>query len=430
MLIKNCRLFESAANNHQHFDVLIEQGKVKEIAPHGLIPDSSSPEHFDAKGLMLMPGLVDLHVHLREPGFEWKGQIKDGCEAAILGGYTSICCMPNTKPVNDRAEITRFIIEKASSLGLAKVFPIGSVSIGLEGKALSPMSELRKAGCVAFSDDGEPIYNAGVMRRALEWCLMLDAVISCHEEDKCLTAGGCMNESALSLKLGLKGMPSVGEDVMVARDIELARYTGGKVHVCHVSTARSVELIRRAKNDGIRVTCEVTPHHLVLTEDAVIDYDSSYKMSPPLRTEEDRQALIEGLRDGTIDAIASDHAPHEFDSKCCEFDRASFGILGLQTSLPLILDFVNEGVISPVRAQAVLAGEPAKIFGLEAGTIKPGSAADLILIDPKAEWTFDSNSAVTKSLNSPFLGRKMSGQVRHVFVNGKVVLKDGELNAN
>jgi dihydroorotase len=345
----------------------------------------------------------------------------------VLGGYTSICCMPNTKPANDSIETTRFILEKAAAANAARVLPIGAITVGRHGEQLAPYTELAKAGCVAFSDDGDPVVNAGLMRRALEWCLMLGLPLACHEEDRNLSCGGCMNESARSLRLGLKGFHGVAEDVMIARDIELAYATGGRVHICHVSTARGVELIRRAKHDGIKITSEVTPHHLVLTEDSVDGLDTNFKMMPPLRTSHDRDALIAGIKDGTIDAIASDHAPHDLDSKRVEFSKATVGILGLQTSLPLLMEFVRDGKISRSRMVDLLSSGPARSFNLPYGTLKKGAAADLVICNPQTKWTFDQVAVQSKSKNSPFLGREMQGSTEQVFVNGRRVVLNGKL---
>lgn len=426
-LISNGTLIDPAGGRVGDFDLLVDRGVVVDIQPRGGFRGASVAATIDVTGRWVVPGFIDLHVHLREPGFEWKETVRTGVEAAVLGGYTTVCCMPNTQPRNDHGEVTRYILDKAANAGLARVLPIGAVTKDLKGLEMAPLSELRAAGCVAFSDDGEPIHNAGLMRRALEWCLALDATISCHEEEKTLSCGGCMNESSLSVKLGLKGMPKVAEDVMVARDIELARATGGKVHICHVSTARSVELIRRAKNDGIRITAEVTPHHLTLTESAVGEYDTAAKMSPPLREREDVDALRLGVRDGTIDAIASDHAPHENDSKRVEFSKASFGILGLQTSLPLVVGLVREGTLSRERAIDVCAGGPARCFGIEGGSLRKGERADITVIDPEHRWTFDRSAVRSMSTNSPFLGAEMIGAASDVFVGGEHLVSGGSL---
>ncbi|MCB0310927.1 MAG: dihydroorotase, partial [Bdellovibrionales bacterium] len=306
ILVKNGTVIDPASNRHGEFDIWIERGRISAIDRRGSFSGQRVQQEIDAQGSLVVPGLIDLHVHLREPGFEWKETIKSGSQAALLGGFTSICCMPNTKPVNHNAEITRFILEQAKAAGAARVLPIGAVSVNSQGKEMAPLSELREAGCVAFSDDGEPIWDSALMRRALEWSAMLGMRISCHEEDKCLSCGGSMNESLLSHGMGLVGMPKLAEEVMVARDIEIARTTKAKVHICHISTGRAVELVRRAKNDGIDITAEVTPHHLMLSENAVGDYDTHAKMSPPLREAEEIEALRAGLRDGTIDAVASD----------------------------------------------------------------------------------------------------------------------------
>jgi dihydroorotase len=427
IVIKNALLIDPANNSEGDFDILIEKDKISAVEKPGSFQKLEVESVIDAKGKWIVPGFFDMHVHLREPGFEWKETIQSGTQAALLGGFTSVCCMPNTKPVNDNAEITKFILEKAKHADAARVFPIGSVTQKLEGKEMSPLSELREAGCVAFSDDGEPVFNSGIMRRALEWAGMLDAVICCHEEDKHLSCGGSMNESALSSKLGLKGFPKVAEEVMIARDIELARTTKSRVHICHVSTARSVELIRRAKNDGIRITCEATPHHIVLTEDSVGDYDTNAKMSPPLREQEDCEAILAGLNDGTIDVIASDHAPHELDSKQIEFSKAAFGILGLQTSLPLVLDFVRSGKIKRKRAIEILSSAGAEILKLNLGRLSKGCLADLVIVDPEYKWTFSRQEVKSLSFNSPFIGKEMQGIAEAVFVGGRMLVEGRKL---
>jgi dihydroorotase len=427
IVIKGATVIDAASNRDGEFDILVQDGKVAAIEQPNVLSDLREADVIDAKSNWVIPGCIDLHVHLREPGEEWKETVQTGAEAAVLGGFTSICCMPNTKPANDSPEVTRFILEKAKAANAARVLPIGAITMGRKGEQLAPYHELAKAGCVAFSDDGDPVANGGVMRRALEWCLMLGLPLSCHEEDRSLSCAGCMNESPLSLKLGLKGFPGVAEDVMIARDIELARFTKGKVHICHVSTARGVELIRRAKNDGIAVTCEVTPHHLVLDETGVSTYDTNYKMMPPLRGREDIEGLHAGLKDGTIDAIASDHAPHHHDSKNVEFSKATVGILGLQTSLPLLVEMALKGEISRTRMVDLLAAGPARAFGLSYGTLKVGSVADIVVLDPSLRWKFEVEGVRSKSKNSPFIGRELSGQAVHVLVNGQRIVTDGKL---
>lgn len=420
-------LIDAASGRDGLFDLLLRDGVVVAVEQPGSFSSLGDARFVDAAGKWVMPGCVDLHVHLREPGEEWKETVRTGAEAAVLGGYTSICCMPNTRPANDSAEVTRFILEKAKSAGAARVLPIGAISMERKGKQLAPYTELAKAGCVAFSDDGDPVADAGLMRRALEWCLMLGLPLACHEEDRSLSCGGCMNEGALSLKMGLKGFPGVAEDVMIARDIELARFTKGKVHICHVSTARGVELIRRAKNDGIAVTCEVAPHHLVLSEQAVANYDTNCKMMPPLKGNEDIEGLIAGLSDGTIDAIASDHAPHDRDSKLVEFSRATVGILGLQTSLPLLVEMCKAGTLSRTRMVELLSYGPARSFGLPYGALRVGSPADVVVLDPAREWVFAEEQVRSKSKNTPFIGKRMIGATVHVFVGGRQVVSDGAL---
>lgn len=422
-IIKGGTVIDPASDIEGAFDVIVNEGKIVDVVKPGSAPEKGA-EVINANGKWVTPGLIDLHVHLREPGFEWKETVRSGVEAAVLGGFTAVCAMPNTSPVNDRREICDYILDRSREANLARVLPIGAVSIGLKGKEMAPLSELKKAGCVAFSDDGEPIFDAGMMRRALEWSLMLGLTISCHEEDKCLSCGGAMNESSLSSRMGLVGMPKVAEEVMIARDIELARTTGGRAHICHVSTARGVELIRRAKQDGIRITGEVTPHHLVLTEDAVAEYDTNAKMSPPLREQEDVDALVRGIQDGTLDAVASDHAPHELDRKMVEFSQAAYGILGLQTSLPLILDFVTRGTISRRRAIELFTSGPARAFGLEYGTLKKGAAADITIIDPSYRWTFSREAVRSLSFNSPFLGKELCGGAHSVIVGGELKVSD------
>lgn len=423
--IINGLVIDPANGIEGEYDILVEAGKISEIGPRGTIPTNG--EVIDATGKWVTPGLIDIHVHLREPGFEWKETIAAGTKAAVLGGFTSVCPMPNTNPVNDNAQVTEFMFEKAREAGLANIFPIGAVTKNIAGKQMAPLSELKHAGCIAFSDDGEPVYNAGIMRKALEWCRMYDATICCHEEEKTLSVGAAMNESALALKLGLGGMPGVAEDVMVARDIELARFTGGRAHICHISTARGVELVRRAKNDGIRITCEVTPHHLHLTEDAVGDYDTNAKMSPPLREMHDVEGLRQGIKDGTVDAVASDHAPHHADSKCVEFANAAWGILGLQTNLPLLLDFVRDETISRSRAIELFSAGPARALNMDRGTLSKGAAADIAVIDPEQSWNLTEDKIASVSRNTPFLGRELTGRATDVVVGGRIVVKDCEV---
>jgi dihydroorotase len=404
-------------------DYGIKDGLFEAIESHGTLKSDQYAEYLEVgSDHLVSPGLIDLHVHLREPGEEWKEDIASGSRASLLGGFTHICCMPNTKPVNDSPEVTAFIREQSKKVGV-RVSPIGAVSKGLKGEEFAPLYDLYEAGCVAFSDDGAPIHDPLMMRRALEITKSLKVPITAHEEEKSLTRHGVMNESALSLAMGLKGMPKAAEDIMIARDIELARLTGGHVHICHLSSGRSVHLIRRAKSDGINITAEVTPHHLMLTEKEVGNYDTNAKMSPPLREEEDIVALLEGLNDGTIDCIASDHAPHDTECKRVEFVKASFGILGLQTTLPLCLELVRGKKISMAMMMKALTYNPAKIFNLPGGEIKVGSPADLIVIDLQSKFTL-ANTNASKSTNSPFWEVELQGRARHVFVGGRLLVKD------
>ncbi|MCB0345995.1 MAG: dihydroorotase [Bdellovibrionales bacterium] len=410
-------------------DLLLEDGVVKAVEAPGAFSGVADAVQHDVSGKLVLPGLIDIHVHLREPGYEWKETVATGAAAAAAGGFSRICCMPNTNPINDTASVTDYIIEAAAAAGKARVHPIGAISVGSKGKDLAPMLELKEAGCVAFSDDGSPVMNAGLMRLALEYCLMVDAVLTVHEEDTNLSHGFSMNESVHSVRLGLQGMPGAAEDVMIARDIELARLTGGRVHFCHVSTARAVELIRRAKHDGISVTAEVAPHHCVLTEEAVGEFNTQAKMSMPLRSEEDRRAVLAGLQEGVIDCIASDHAPHESDSKDCEFERASFGIIGLQTTLPLMLEKVRSGSLKLERMVAALTCDAARCLQIDGGSLAVGSPADVAVVDPEGKWTLSRDSILSKSVNTPFLGTEFCGKAVNTFVGGCLV-HGGDLEMN
>jgi dihydroorotase len=426
ILVFGGNVFDSSGDSlPSRKDILVAEGKIQEVSKP---LQESERKNFikvvDATDCLVLPGLIDIHVHLREPGQEWKETVYTGTRAAIAGGFTHVCCMPNTQPVNDSVEVTRFIIDKAKEANLARVSPIGAVSKNIAGLEMSQLTMLHEAGCVAFSDDGYPVYDAELMRRALEIVAILGVPITCHEEVVSLTKGGSMNESSLSLKLGLSGMPGVAEDILVARDIELARFTGGHVHICHISTARGVELVRRAKNDGIPVTAEVTPHHLTLTEAGVKDYNTNYKMSPPLRSEADRQALLNGVADSTIDVIATDHAPHDIDAKRVEFSKAAHGIVGLQTALPIVMDLIDRGHLSFKRGIEALTSSPAKVFGLTQGTFTKGSDADIAVFDINAEWTLSEENIFSKSKNTPYIGNTYKCRTKHVLVGGNLVYKD------
>lgn len=420
VLLRGGRVIDPARQVDAKMDLLIESGKIKAIDVPGKIPAGGAAVE-ELAGKIITPGLLDIHVHLREPGQEWKETIATGCAAAVAGGFTTICCMPNTVPPIDNGQIAKFVIEKAAEARLARVLPIGCITEKRQGKGLAPLLELREAGCVAFSDDGFPVSHAGLMRRALEYGLIFGAVMTVHEEVIELSEGFAMHEGEMSTKLGLKGMPGAAEDAMIARDIELARLTGGRVHFCHVSTARAVTLIRRAKEDGIPVTAEVTPHHLTLDDNCVDGFDTNYKMSMPLRTQADIEALLKGLADGTIDCIASDHAPHEADSKNREFDTASFGILGLQTTVPLILGLVRAGKLTLPRAISALTADPARCFNLKAPSLAAGQIADIAVIDPEIRITHTAEYICSKSKNTPFIGQTLQGAAIQTYIAGNKV---------
>lgn len=418
--IAGARVLDPASGLDGERTVVVIDGRIASIEPAGTRPTGLSV--IDARGLWLLPGFVDLHVHLREPGDEHKETIETGARSAAAGGFTTVVAMPNTRPAIDNAALVRFVKRKSDEAGLARVLPSAAITMGQKGESLTEFVELAQAGAVCFTDDGRPVANAGVMRRALEYALLVDLPVMVHEEEPSLS-GGCMHEGDVSVRLGLKGIPGAAEDVMVHRDIVLAQMTGARLHVAHISTAESVRAVRDAKARGVRVTAEATPHHFSLTHDAVEGYDTHAKMAPPLRTEADRVAVLEGLADGTIDAIATDHAPHATVDKEIEFDRAANGIVGLETALPLTLEAVRSGGITLMRAIDALTAAPCRIFGLPGGRIAPGVAADLVLVDPAAKWTFDPAKAYSKSRNSPFAGRAFEGRVARTFVEGREVYK-------
>ncbi len=422
LLIKNGHLVDPIAKENSGKNILIEDGRVTAILQEGA-EFPSDCEIYDATGCLVTPGLIDLHVHLREPGQEHKETIATGCASAVAGGFTSVCPMPNTNPINDNAAITRFMIEQSESAGLAKVFPVGAITKGSDGKQLAEMGEMKSAGAVAVSDDGRPVPNAGMMRRAMEYARDFNLPVVDHCEDKSLSAGGVMHEGSVSLLLGLKGMPAAAEDNDVYRDILLAKETEAHLHIAHISTAGAVNAVRGAKDQGLKVTCEVTPHHFTLTDRAVEGYDTNTKMAPPLRSEEHLEAILEGIKDGTIDAIATDHAPHHVDEKALEYDRAPFGIVGLETALALsIEELVNTGLIDLPRLVEMLSSNPSKLFNLEGrGTLKPGSFADITIIDTELNWKFDAHESKSKSRNSPFDGREFTSRVVATIVDGRIV---------
>jgi dihydroorotase len=420
LFIKNGHLIDPAGKENTGMNILIEDGRVAAwVKPTDPVPDDA--DIFDAAGMLVAPGFIDLHVHLREPGGEHKETIASGCAAAVAGGWTSVCPMPNTKPINDNAAITRFMIEQAENAGLANVFPIGAITKSSGGEELAEMGEMKAAGAVAVSDDGRPVPNAGMMRRAMEYATDFELPVIDHCEDKSLSAGGVMHEGRFSLLLGLKGMPAAAEDVDTVRDILLAREIGAHLHLAHVSTKGAIEAVRQAKKDGVNVTCEVTPHHFTLTDAAVEGYDTNTKMAPPLRSAEHLEAIIAGIADGTVDAISTDHAPHHEDEKALEYDAAPFGITGLESAIGLAFqELVNKGVIGLERLVELCSTNPARIFKLkDRGTLIPGSHADVTIIDPELSWKYDST--VSKSKNSPFLGMEFLGGPVVTIVGGRIV---------
>jgi dihydroorotase len=420
-IISGGRVIDPANGRDGEYDLLIEDGKIAGVEKPGSFSSVKDAEMISAKGQLVTPGLVDIHVHLRDPGQEWKETIDTGRRAAEVGGFTTICCMPNTKPLNDTPSVTRYILSKAAERPGARVYPIGCISKELKSEVMAPMLELTEAGCVAFSDDGRPVTDPNLMRRALEYALQFNGILTVHEEDLSLSRGFSMHEGIVSVRLGLKGAPDAAENVTIARDIELARLTGGRVHFCHVTTARGAKLIERAKEDGIPVTGEVTPHHFTLTHEAVEGYNTNAKMSPPLRTAEDIEALLQALENGVIDCIATDHAPHEYDSKHRDFPSASFGILGFQTAVPLTLKRVKEGKLSLVRAIEALTVAPARCFNLSAGTLSKGAKADVTVIDPERVVKHTREFIASKSKNTPWLDQDLTGHATMTLVDGRVV---------
>lgn len=417
-LFKNAHLVDPSQRINGEFDLWVEEGRIRAIEKPGQIPTHSGMRVIDAKGKIILPGLIDLHVHLREPGLEYKESIETGTRAAAAGGFSSIACMANTLPVNDTPYVTAYIREKAKAVASCRVHIVGAVTKGLRGEELAEIGGMVREGAVAISDDGMPVMNSYLMRKAMDYAKAFGIPIISHAEDANLVGKGVMNESALSNELGLRGVPAAAEEIMIAREIALARLTRCPVHIQHISTAIGLEHIRRAKEDGLPVTAEASPHHLVLTEEYVRTYDTAFKMSPPLRTEKDVEALREGVKTGLIDAIATDHAPHGLIDKAVEFGEASNGIIGLQTAVPLTLQLVHDGIVSLDRWVESLTLAPARLLKLPYGTLKVGSAADLVLLDFDREWVFTPESNLSKSQNSPFFGWKLKGKVLLTLVDG------------
>ncbi len=423
LLVKNVRIVDPTQNLDGMSSLLVQDGKVAAIGADAA-PDAGA-EVVDGKGKLLVPGLIDLHAHFREPGQTAKENIASGSRAAVAGGFTSVCAMANTKPVNDTVGVTEMMLSRARSANLCRYFPIGAVTKGLEGQELADYGNLMTAGCVAFSDDGKSVMNAAIMRRALKYTSWLDMPIVAHEEDTNLMGKGYMNEGEISARLGCIGIPASAEEVMVARDIMLAEYTGGILHLAHLSTRGSLRLVREAKANGIKVTCEVTPHHFTLTDRELLRLDSDFKMNPPLRAQADVDAILEALADGTVDAIATDHAPHTLEDKECELPAAAFGIIGLETALPLALEMlVNRKVVSLSRAVELLTSGPARVFRLDRkglGSLAVGHPADFTLVDPDARITVDRDFIQSKAFNTPFKGWELPGKVLGTWVEGRRV---------
>jgi dihydroorotase len=423
LLIKGGRLVSPEDSLDGQFDLRLEDGVIRQIAPS---LSAGADETLDVTGQVVAPGLVDVHAHLREPGGEASETLETGLAAAVAGGFTAVCPMANTRPVNDRPESTRAMIVRAQKLGLARVFPIAAVSLGSEGQSLGDFAALVEAGAVAFSDDGRPVKTAGLLQRAMRQAAPLDVPIVDHCEDPSLSVGGVVNEGPVAERLRVRGIPNSSEDVCVARDLIVAEATGARLHVAHVSTARAVELVRVSKRRGIRVTCEVTPHHFTLTDEAVIRYGALAKMNPPLRSAGDVEAVLAGIADGTVDAIATDHAPHAAELKQKPLAEAAFGIIGLETALPLALtQLVHTGKISLGHLIALMSTTPARLINQPLGRLAVGSAADITVFDPNLEWTYRVAESRSKSRNSPFDGWELRGAVTTTIVAGKIVYRRG-----
>ncbi len=422
LLIQNGHVLDPASKTDAAMDVLLDGEVIKEIASPGKFSSLKDAQILDASSLIVAPGFIDMHVHLREPGQETSETIETGTKSAARGGFTAVCCMPNTKPVHDNASITRFIVDKARSVASTRVWPIGAASMESKGEAIAEIAAMKEAGIVAVSDDGKPIATAKLARQVMDYCASLGLPVIEHSEDVSLAAGAVMREGVTSTRLGLRGMPAAAESVCVARDVQIAELTGGRLHVAHLSTRASLDQVRWAKSRGLRVTCEVTPHHFTLIDEDV-QYDSRFKMNPPLASCEDRKALIAGLADGAVDAIATDHAPHEPALKDVEFDRAPFGILGFETAIALSLEqLVHAGRISLARMVELFTTGPARVFGMER-KLAPGQPADITLFSTTHEWKYNVNDSPSKSRNSPFDGRTFKGAPMATIVAGKIVFK-------
>jgi dihydroorotase len=420
--IKDGTLVDPVKGVVKKADLIIERGKIAQVLPPEA-PKEKGPHWtvIDASDRLIIPGLMDMHVHLREPGHEYKETIATGGRAAVAGGFTAVACMPNTVPPNDCRSVTEFILEQAKKAGLCKVYPIAAITMGQKGEQLTEFGDLREAGVVAVSDDGVCVANSEIMRRALEYARYYDLKVICHCEDTTLSGGGVMHEGSVSTRIGLPGIPSASEEIMIYRDLSLAKLTGCPVHIAHVSTAGSVELIRRAKDEGVPVTAETAPHYFTLDHHAVVGYDTRAKVNPPLRTPQDVLAIRRGLGEGVIDAIATDHAPHSTLEKDLEFDGAAFGMIGLETALPLTLALVEEGIMDLAEAIGKLSFRATRILGIPGGHLEAGAKADLALVDPKCQYTLKEADILSRSKNSPFIGMTLKGRNRLTMIGGKIV---------
>lgn len=406
----------------ERLDIIIDEGKISDILPSGKFRETGPQTAvIDASGKIVLPGMIDMHVHLREPGHEYKETIASGCLAGAAGGFTALACMPNTDPPNDNSSVTEFILKQARRADIIKVYPIACITRGRKGEVLTEFGDLRSAGAVGVSDDGSPVSNSHVMRMAMEYAKYHNLTVISHCEDINLSEGGLMHEGTVSAQIGLKGIPSVCEVIMVEREISLSRLTGCPVHIAHVSSAGSVEAIRRAKEDGLPVTAETTPHYFSLDHSAVIGYNTNAKMNPPLRSAEDVEAIKKGLAENVLDVIATDHAPQSSLEKELEFDKAAFGIIGLETALPLTLQLVRDGILSLPAAIKKMTCVPASILGVSGGVLKKGMAADLSIIDPKEEYILKEEDIISKSKNSPFIGKTLKGRNILTMVEGRIV---------
>lgn len=429
LLLKGGRVIDPANRIDTVASVLVEEGKIVAVGEiPGEASEVSGTEVIDCAGKIICPGFIDLHAHLREPGYEYKEDILTGSRAAAAGGFATVCAMPNTNPVVDNGAVAGYVARRAREVGIVNVLPIGSITKGQAGEELSEIAELVQAGCVAVSDDGKPVMKSDIMRHALDYTRMFDIPVLSHCEDINLSADGQMHEGFRSTVYGLQGIPAEAEEIMVSRDAMLAQLTGGRLHICHVSTMGSLDIIRRAKAEGIRITCEATPHHLTLTDEAVGSYDADTKVNPPLRSEEHVAALREAVASGLVDCIATDHAPHHIESKDCEYGNASFGISGLETAVALIMDrLVHTGILQLDKAVALLTSGPARILGIEKGTLTPGRAADITIIDPDEVRTVDPRHFYSKGKNTPYKGIQLRGWPWMTVVGGRIVFKEGSV---